>query len=235
MTWYKKAMFQSQIEGLIPANQLKKYRTLKAKYNELSSLYVDYVTKSGSDSEYVDKYRVVLQKMKELEKKIDAIESGPKKELAKRHQEALNEREREEAITKERFTNIKSIRDKLESHARRYFPLTSDIRLCGYILSNGDMLRFSYQGNIRDIDHRYIIEAFPDDTPIDSGTNGMRQFMIATGAMRVSCVSKDIWVDLETDATDAQKSILRKYKQRGFDISVTKNGNQVDLEEFLYS
>lgn len=75
----------------------------------------------------------------------------------------------------------------IENRAKRQFGITEIPEFAGYMLADGTMLNFSYEGRQRDIDHREINEFFR------AGNNGwfsepIYKFM-NRGNIRCSCSS----------------------------------------------
>ena len=60
--------------------------------------------------------------------------------------------------------------------AKEHFGLTGSFKLAGYLLIDGDLLKFSYDGYIRNIDHREIACPLHIDTDDDTSA-GLIQFI----------------------------------------------------------
>ncbi len=239
MNWYKIAQQQYQIEGRLDPNILEEYRSIKSEMNRLSKEYADLYLVGEEDENSDRKSAQIMERMKELDKKINEFEKVPIEELKAERQRYMNKQKDEEKQTIQRYKNIHKIGPQLEDYARKHFPLTDNINLAGYIMSDGDMLNFSYRGDKRDKDHRYIKEAFPEDTPIDDMTDGMNQFMIATKAIRVNAHRNFFSFDIKSPPTKSQMRIILKCLKSGtVEISFNSerkefsNGEDSELAEF---
>ncbi len=93
---------------------------------------------------------------------------------------------------------IKKYNDIAVSH----FGLTDNFKMAGYILPNGDMLNFSYDNYLRDIDHRDVNEIL-DYIDSNEITAGMIEFM-NYGNIRI--IGYDI--DLVCRPTPAQRRVI---------------------------
>lgn len=71
----------------------------------------------------------------------------------------------------------------IEQKAVKQYGLTEIFPFAGYMLGDGTMLNFSYEGNQRDIDHRDIDDLFTGNA---CGTEAMYK-MLNRGNIRVSC------------------------------------------------
>ena len=94
---------------------------------------------------------------------------------------------------------------------KKHFGVTRDIRVAGYLLTDGSMLDFSgkHWGDIgsktRQVDHRDISEVLPDG----SENYGAMVRMIANGNIRLMPESGGIC--LSQPPTDRQRQVLRYY------------------------
>ena len=101
----------------------------------------------------------------------------------------------------------------IENAVIEEFGATEDPREAGYILEDGQMLDFSgvREGGMpgmRSFDHREVGRAF-EDSDFEGGTEGMIQFMSATGATRISYNDGDLSVDTNTRLTGGQLSTIQ--------------------------
>ena len=153
--------------------------------------YIDeYVKLHDKDirNEHDFRWREKEAKLKKKIKEFDSILSELKRPVIERmnkEREKLNEEERiEKEKTKRVFDkcrNDTSFQIEVEKSADDW-PRTSNPKLSGYLMQNGEMLDFSYEGRQRDRDHREIASIHGD---LSSYTDGMRQFQLATGAIRM--------------------------------------------------
>lgn len=70
----------------------------------------------------------------------------------------------------------------IEAKAKKMFGITDIFQLGGYLMPNGEMLNFSYEGYQRDEDHRIIGQFFSKAV----GTEAMLKFM-RRGNIRMMC------------------------------------------------
>lgn len=89
-------------------------------------------------------------------------------------------------------------KQQIEKHNRmaiEMFGRTSNLSLAGYILTDGSLLKFSYDGYDRNLDHREIDNVLQLDT--DSRTDSMIQFInygnirVTSGFLELSCLPTD--------------------------------------------
>ena len=92
----------------------------------------------------------------------------------------------------------------IEQKAINTFGLTEAFELAGYILPNGEMLNFSYDGLTRCEDHRIIGQFFKTA----SGTDAMLKFM-NRGSIRVMCNRDRYNFEYIKEPTSEQTRLLR--------------------------
>lgn len=226
MKIFKIAQQQYEIERYIPKDKLDEYRALKAKLNEVSSRFVHL---NKTDENYDKKSADTLEELQDVDKKVVEYEKIPKEKIAQERSQWREQENKKKLQTEKRFKEIHKIGTELENYARKHFGLTDDIYLAGYMFTDGDLLLMSYNGTQRDMDHRYIREAFPSKTPIDDGSNGMRQFMKATGAIRVNAFrdSDNFSFDLpKTPSTAQMRMIMQCLKKKKVEISMNGDANE---------
>ena len=91
----------------------------------------------------------------------------------------------------------------IEEKARRKFGETEVFQLAGYLLEDGSMLNFSYEGYQRDEDHRIIGQFFKNAT----GTPALLKFM-RRGNVRVMCHRDNYCFEYIKPLTKAQKRVI---------------------------
>lgn len=112
--------------------------------------------------------------------------------------------------------------------AKEYFGITTVPALAGYLLTDGDMLLFSYEGYKRDMDHREISNVISTDD--DDSTRAMYQF-INYGNIRL----QHNGFSLSRRPTRDQKQILHQmiYRQPELYVDITNNEGCV-VKEMKY-
>ena len=228
----------------IPQEQRERYRYIKSRINDLVQGYVEILGDKDPEHQFSNENKTqdILGELHKLEAELKVMEAEPQRIIEDQRKRASQERLVEEEKTKRRYKTVIKLGPKLEDYARRHFPVTDDPLLAGYMLRDGDMLAFSYNGTQRDVDHRYINTAFPPKTDIDGGTDGMKQFMLATGAIRM-IISQDgrSSFDVDTKPTRVQVSkILEIVKNRDETVINFKGDERYfsryeieDMSEFL--
>ncbi|MCK9459739.1 MAG: hypothetical protein M0R80_08880 [Proteobacteria bacterium] len=78
--------------------------------------------------------------------------------------------------------------EKLLTRIKRYYGITNNFAVAGYILADGSMLNFSGSnkgapGDVRGIDHREVGHFLRDDVGIVSGSWAIREFCERFGSM----------------------------------------------------
>jgi hypothetical protein len=237
--WYKIALCK-----IAASYSFERFMTKEqiAKLNELETCIDSMVIKylAALDNKDLENQSANLAKADEILNEIDVL-SDEKKGLIRIPKQKYDEEIEKTRIVEEKNKrkdirngkNIHKIGPKLEELARAYFPTTDDPRTAGYILSNGDMLHFSYGFGKRDVDHRQILEAFPEKMPISGGTDGMKQFMQATNAVRMG-VSSDssIFFDFENHPTNAQLQKIREVIDKVNTMKTISVSFKRDYKEF---
>lgn len=128
----------------------------------------------------------------------------------------------------------------IEEKAIAIFGKTNVFSLAGYILEDGSMLNFSYDGYQRDEDHRIVGQFFKKA----SGTEAMLKFM-RRGNVRVCCNRTHYTFEFIKDLTKSQKDAIidacREAKDLGIEFVLEKDDSQGHavkqwywLEELLY-
>ena len=68
--------------------------------------------------------------------------------------------------------------DEINDKVIAYFGETNNMRLAGYILTDGRLVRMSYDGYTRNIDHRQVRDILEDEDDMSqSATHAMMEFM----------------------------------------------------------
>lgn len=100
-------------------------------------------------------------------------------------------------------------------NAKQIFGTTDRCDLAGYILPDGSMLNFSYEGYQRDMNHRELnelIESLPDNMvakELESGTDTML-WVMNHGFIRTSCSG----IDIQIPPTQAQRETISYFIHR---------------------
>ncbi len=127
-----------------------------------------------------------------------------------------------------RHTSIQDAAKRLQA-AIKTFGLTERPELAGYLMPDGRMLNFSYEGYIRDIDHRDIKDAIN----MDNGIDAMNTF-INDGNIRLLGYSG---FETQHELTNPQKrtlsKIIRQWSDGYVDIA-NNNGIVVKHLEYTY-
>ena len=93
----------------------------------------------------------------------------------------------------------------IEERAKKFFGLTDIFEFSGYLLEDGTMLNFSYEGHQRDIDHRDIGQFFKKA----DGTTALLKFM-HRGNIRTMCDSFGFRFEIIKTPTPKQIYTLKK-------------------------
>lgn len=125
-------------------------------------------------------------------------------------------------------------KQQVKKHMRQIinlFGTTNDLSLAGYILPDGTLLRMSYSGHFRDIDHREV----NDVLQLDSPTAAMVQFInygnirVTSGSFSFSCAP-----------TDKQWTVISAYMRKAFgdrnpyiSVDITNHAGTV-VKTFVY-
>ena len=124
---------------------------------------------------------------------------------------------------------------KYNQKAVEYFGLTENPNLAGYLLTNGNMLKFSYDGYQRNIDHREIKDVLDYVSTEESNSNAMIEF-INYGNIRLN----ERCMELSKPCTEKQlktiASIIRRIKQSDypyFQVDISNNNGTV-VKSFSY-
>lgn len=114
---------------------------------------------------------------------------------------------------------------KVFALAKRELGVTPNLKLAGYILPDGSLIKLSHEGYTRDLDHREIVGVFqklgiaPPENNFGSATPYMELF-ITMGAIRIN--GEGPQVELGAAPTGAQEKILGR-------IFAINNG-EIDLD-----
>ena len=103
----------------------------------------------------------------------------------------------------------------IEERARKVFGETDIFEFAGYMLEDGTMLNFSYEGHQRDEDHRTIGQFFEKA----QGYEAIMKFM-RRGNIRCSCGSFGYMFSFIKELTREQMRTM----QRAYDQSLVSNG-----------
>lgn len=116
-------------------------------------------------------------------------------------------------------------------YAKERIGTTPYLKLCGYILPDGSMLNFSYEGYQRDKDHREIHDLnYEEDGNTPTGLNVDMESFINSGAIRID--AKCGLINLNTKPTDEQEEkLIRVIRMNGGDIML-EFGDGIDYVEY---
>ena len=127
----------------------------------------------------------------------------------------------------EKYDEAQIIRDN--NIAKNYFGLTDKIGCAGYLLIDGDMLNFSYDGYIRSEDHRAIAYPLEIDTE-DNASAGLIQF-VSYGNIRLMGRG----FELCKPPTQAQRTRLAEMIRKTEDLYVDISNHEGHVvKEFTY-
>lgn len=176
---------QYRFERFIPSHDFQEYKDLQKLHNIYINKLVELLdNKDEKDIVWKNKYEKIRAKIRDIEGKLNII-TEPVKQKMNEENENIREMERQEKIrTEEIFEKAKddsSFQIKI-LNAVKDWPRTNNSKIAGYIMRDGDMLALTYDGMTRGMDHRYITQEIDE---LDGGTDGMMQFMYATGAVRM--------------------------------------------------
>lgn len=109
----------------------------------------------------------------------------------------------------------------IEEKARKYYGETDIFEFAGYLLPDGTMLNFSYEGYQRDEDHRNIGQFFRKA----DGWFAIVAFL-RRGNIRVSCNSNGYRFEYIQEPTEKQKIMLEQAERIAF-----RNGIEFCIEK----
>ena len=200
----------ASIESYMPDDILKEYRGAKEYYDWIIDQWLDHIDKKDEgDIRWVNQNKEFENKVKEAFEEMKKIKEPYVARMEEGQKRRESQRDLAEKKTKEIFEKAKSdVRfQKGIIEAVKEWPRTNNFRLAGYIMPDGDMLAFSYDSSTRGIDHRYITQ---DIDELEDGTAGMRQFMYATGAVRLHSSDDFANFDWSVPLTYPQKEKIRE-------------------------
>jgi len=205
----------------------EEYQALKEQQTNISGKFLDILKRKDLDeatlNNRVEKMRSYLN---ELSERIKILTAPALKEIDRRNKEYEKEQQMEQDIL-ERAKSDESFQIKIEN-AIDAWPRTEYPNLAGYIMRDGDLLSMSYTGHNRDVDHREITQ---DIDELSGGTMGMRQFMYATGAIRMHAPSGDyVSFDWYRKPTRSQIRRMIEIASGASDISVSAEDNNYQFD-----
>ena len=212
------------------------YESLQATHAMWSQKLVELLSKDQYEDksiEWRNKYEAAKAKSKEANNELKAFRE-PFAEKARINREESYKRQKDQELEEERILerakSDPSFQRKIE-RAIEEWPRTDDPRLAGYILQNGEMLAFSYHGDSRDMDHRYITQ---DIEELSGGTIGMLQFQYATGAIRMHLTKLSgrgyVVFDCLTPPTRSQQRAIMKISE-GKEIALNIDGKTLEFDD----
>jgi len=227
------------LERYMSREDWKRLQSLKAEYARVVDVWIDLVNreKSGQSSTWKRKLDEVTKQMKELDRQLSNVRRDPEAK-AKQDIKKDIQRDRDQKLQTEiNYKRVSKMGNLLEDDARKHFGLTDNPQLGGFIFEDGAMLSLSYDGRMRDMDHREIGEIMLKHG-LDTGTDGMKQFMQATNAVRLNFNQRYAGFDFPGKPTRAQMRIILEIIKDVSDFNVTYGGESYsfypdELEEFF--
>ena len=110
---------------------------------------------------------------------------------------------------------IKDHQYSIEERAKKYYGTTSIFEFAGYLLEDGQMLNFSYEGNQRDVDHREIGQFFKEAC----GTESLLKFM-RRGNVRVMADGNGYRFEYMNPLTNKQEEVIKEAYKSAEDIGI---------------
>lgn len=125
--------------------------------------------------------------------------------------------------------------DEAARKAEKAFGTTDRMPLAGYIDTNGKFLRFSYQGYMRDMDHREIRDVF-DDMALSYGDSNSKALILFMDMGNIRLYGNG-GADISTCPNERQWAPLKRYlnyfgKVSYVDLSARKNGLHIATLEY---
>lgn len=228
-----------RLQRFMSPEEWEKLQELKSEYARVVDQWIQLQDRDPSSQDIIWKKRLDMatHQMKNLDKQLSKIR-GPAEARSRLDLEQAQKQEQEEKEqTARNFNRAPKMGRKLEKDARELFGTTENPYLAGFIFTNGDMLSMSYDSRMRDMDHREIGEVMLQ-YDLDTGTEGMRQFMLATNAIRMSVRQRYAVFDIPSRPTRAQMRRMIQIIENTSDFNVTYEGKGYvfypdDLEEFM--
>jgi len=195
----------ASFERQMNEEERRTYDSLLATHSIVINKYIEIIHNEDQNNiTWVNKREKAYKALKDIDDKLSKFKSKfikKENQQSKEWQEIEKEMREREQKTLEMAKNNSSFQRKIE-RAIDNWPRTIDPETAGYILRNGEMLNFSYDGRTRGMDHRYITE---DIDELDSGTIGMKQFQFATGSVRMQLNNLGVNFDCVVKPTFSQR------------------------------
>jgi len=224
------------IESRLDPDQIEEYRMIKSRHKILSEQFVQHLDKSRHDPgdiRWVNRFEEIKRELKEVDQRLSEIKA-PAMEKLNRDRELYRRKIEEEKKRTEdiydRAKNDDSFQIQIEN-AVQDWPRTDNPKLAGYIMQDGSMLNFSYNGYQRDYDHRDITQDIDD---LDGGTDGMIQFQLATGAVRLHAQGNGyVSFDWEVEPTRSQKRKMVEIAEDSSEIYIRAFEEEKNYDDVL--
>lgn len=118
--------------------------------------------------------------------------------------------------------------------AKNYFGVTNDLNLAGYILTDGDLLKLSYDNRTRNIDHRDIDEVLTNIDTSDKQSAAMIEF-INYGNIRLMGYNFELSRRPSREQQTIIAALVRKAKRNEYAINIDiSNNNGFTVKSFTY-
>jgi len=231
MRIFRVAQVQNRVEKLIDPSMIDEWRDLKAHFQSLYDQYVDLIgIFDPHDISHVNKRKELTLKRKEINEEIEKIEEPARKIIRERTQRDRERQAKEREELEKRHDQSKndtSYQIRIDNAVKEW-PTTDNISSAGYMLQDGSLLLFSHGYGNRDMDHRDITEISDE---LSSGTDGMYQFMNATGAIRLQTQSANyMGFEWKVKPTFAQKRVIMEVTEDQTEIIVDDMGKSYTFD-----
>jgi hypothetical protein len=224
-----------RVERYIEPHLLSEYKVLKSQFKALSDKFVDHLDKDKYDPKdirWVNQFEELKREMKILDEKLSIIKNPAVEKMEENRSMFVKREEEQKRRTKEIFEKAEhdtSFQIKIEEQMESW-PRTNNPSLAGYIMQDGSMLNMSYQGYQRDMDHREITQEIDD---LDGGTDGMRQFQLATGAIRMHAQGNGyVSFDWEVEPTRSQKRKMIEVSEPCAEIRILDRKEEMKFDSY---
>ena len=233
-----KAIFFNDDNHLLVKKMDKKTRlehdSLKAEMNHVSNVYKEHLLKENYKPEcykWKGKFEELKTKLTNFKNRLDELRGPALKSLREDAARDARSEKDEEEISAEilyKAKNNSRFQMGVENSVDNW-PRTYDYRTAGFIMQDGDMLDFSYDGSSRGMDHREITR---DIDELESGTDGMRQFQHATGAIRLHAFGRGVSFDWVKKPTRKQQRVMEGISGKVSYIRIFDGNETYDFDEF---
>lgn len=220
------------IERYMTPIQVSEYRDLSAYFDSLVDKYVKIMDKEDlKDISWINKKDAIERKVQETQTKLRNFKAPFLKKMEESKVSRREERDAQEKRTKELFDKSQnnSKFQRVVERSVKNWPRTNDIRFAGYIMQDGSMLDLSGGGSQRILDHRSITSEIDE---LDGGTNGMMQFMYATGAIRMNYNGgKSINFHWVVQPNYAQRRVIKDISSNMRYITIDNKGDVLEFDD----